>query len=676
MPRRILAIFICLWLACLAFPPLGGKARGGLVRGDGAKPAVVLVGGGPGGQRVLNPLATALRVGGYQVVSLAPDRNTGGLAGLVKRIGRAVEGLRRAAPEREINLVSHGAGGLAAIAYLQGPHPAQLKRALFMATPVDGLRPPPGGSSCRDEWRRKVLAYYGQQIMQEAAPGSRLQRRAVKGGVPLDLLVGSLWGRLNRKVADAMLTRAGCARDLAALAGDGVIANGSLAHLPGFGRDDRDYIVLGDHLGLPARRQARDLAIRFLHRKGGQGSVAVVLVIDGSGSVRSVDKAGMRLEAVRLLISRLMPGDQVGVVSFNTKASTVLPLAMITSRDQARKLAGSVASLPAKGDTDIGAGLARAGELLEQARPGRRKIVVLLTDGRNDPESANGPTLDTVRRLAGRGVQLYAVGLTDKVDELFLSSLAREAKGSYLAARDAGELVAAFDRLQAAIDGRSLLLVRRGKAPAEYQVLVDSTIRRLDLSLMASRPGLELKLKSPTTGDRIQGARGCGYATYTVRHPSPGLWRIQVQGPRGASFQLQVAAATNLKARLGGSLKPPQVGRPWYFSLEVVQDDLPLADCKARLRVTLANGTVRKLVLKPVSAKGFSAGRSSSGVLSGVMTGLDAPGNARLEAVVSGLNRLGEPFQRLMSATIHISDQSERRRLQGTLKGRKLSWGE
>ncbi len=657
------------WILLAALVLLGaGGAGAGLVQESLQRPAVILVAGGPGGQKELAPLVTALEVGGYRVLSLAPSSVGGGIEALARRIGKAAVALAGKKGGGRVALVAHGAGGLAAALSLQAGHIPALDRVLFLGLPREGLRLPPGGGVCRDMWRQRVALFYGERMLQEAAPGSPAVRALARGGVPLDMLVGSISGRLDQKVADSMVNRAACGRELAGLGGDGVVKSGSVAGLAGFGRDDRDYLVLGDHLDLPARQRVRDLVMSFLKLKAASGSVAVVLVIDASGSVRSVDKLGMRQEALRLLISRLVPGDQVGVVSFNTRARTILPLSQIRSPEQARRVAGSVRPLPAKGDTNIGAGLDRAGRLLQGARTGVKKVVVLLTDGRNDPEAANRPTLETVRRLARQGVTLYTVGLTDRVDELFLARLAREGGGAYLAAPSADELVAVFDRIQARIDGRTLLASRRGKVPGRVEILVDSTIRRLDISLMGAGSGLDLRLVSPGgSRPRVHRARGRSYATYTIQQPAVGPWRLEVVGPRGRPFQLQAAATTSLSARLAPVKNPPRVGLPWDFALDVRQEDLALDRVQARVEIRAPGGTVYHLELKPTPSTGFSVGRSSAGTLSGRFAGFKQAGDAFLRAVVSGRNRQGEPFRRLVRATVHVSDEKERRGLRRIL---------
>ncbi|MCB2184923.1 MAG: VWA domain-containing protein [Deltaproteobacteria bacterium] len=671
------AVWTAWWLAGVALWLLAaGPAWAGLERGDEARPAAVLVAGGPGGQKELAPLATALEVGGYQVLSLAPDTAQGGLAGLARRVGRAVHDILKTQRPPEVALVAHGAGCLAALSYLAQGHPPELKRALFVATPVEGLTLPEGATPCRQEWRDKVAFFYGKDILAEASPGAGLVKLVAKKGLPLDILAGSVSGHLNAVVAKNMLVRAGCAKDLAGLPGDGVVTQASLAGLPGFGRDDREYRVLGDHLSLPGAREVKDLALGFFKLPLTPATVAVVMVLDGSGSVRSVDAQGLRTEAAKLLISRLAPGDQVGVVSFNTTASTVLPLTQVRSRAEAQGLAAGLGKLPARGDTDIGAGLARAGELLAGTPAGVDKVVVVLTDGKNDPETANLPTLETARQLAAQGVKLHVVGLTDQVDQLFLSGLAAQAKGLYLYAGQAGELVAAFDRLAAEIDRRVLLLTREGRAPAEFPLLVDASLSRLDLSLLGETSKLSLELVGPA-GRLVkpEAARGTSYSFYGLTVPVSGEWKIRVRGVAGTPFHLQASGATGLTAGLAQPQGPPLVGKPWLFSLAVRQDDLPVEKCRARVEVWQNGSRVANLQLIPAPLGGFSTGLSSAGVLTGQVPLFGQPGDVQLRAVVTGQNRTGEPFARLVTATVHVSDEAERRALGKTLPGVGPGWG-
>lgn len=662
-PHRLAALawlLAALWLA--AWP---GPAAAGLVRGEAPARAVVLLAGGPGGQRDLQPLANALAVGGHRVSVLAPEL-AGGLAGMAPRLERAVNAAL-AEGAAEVDVICHGAGCLPAARYLRGARPAEVRRALFLGLPGQGLTLPPAGGHCRDDWRRRVEGYYTPPVVAEAGPGAALALDLGARGLPLDILAGSIAGGLDAKAAEAMLPRAGCEGDLARLPGDGVVAGDGFADLPGVGRDHRQYQVAADHLALPANRQAIAMALRFLRLAPRPRAAAVVVAVDASGSVRQTDRAGLRHQALANLIARLAPGDQAGVVTFNTSAATALPLTGIESRPQARRLAGQRLDLPAKGDTDIGAGLMRAGELLAGARPGGERIVVLLTDGRNDPETANAATLERAKALAAAGATLHAVGLTERVDELFLARLAELGRGRYLYARDAGDLTAIFDRLQADIDGAALVLAQEGRAPGQAEFLVDGSMERVQVSLAGADPKLGLGLVGPDgLPAAAEAAQGPGLQTLSLRHPAPGTWRVTVAGPAGAAYQLQAAADTGLTVSLKISGQP-EAGQAWPLELAVEQDDQPLAGTSAQIAVNGPAGQRRELEIRSEAGRGFSASRQAAGALAAGLEPFARPGRAELRALVSGRNRQGQPFARLVLATLYISDVNQRQALGQTL---------
>lgn len=667
-PRLAAAL---LTLAALAWAAAAG-AQQSTAPGPVQRPAVILVGGGVGGQAIMAPLATACAVGGFPAVCLAPASERGGLAGLAARLDQAARELSRRPEVSEVALVAHGAGGLAAAAFLAG-RPPGVRRAMFLALPTRGLVLPPGGDPCRDAWRDRVARFYGPEPLAQAAPGGALARSLAAKGLPPEIMAASVAGFLDPAAAEAMVPRTGCAAGLAGLAGDGVVARASLAELPGHSREDRSFRVAADHLALPGARRTRDLMLRFLRLPHRDGRVAVVLVIDASGSVRSTDRLGLRDEAVRLLVSRLAAGDRVGVVAFDTRAREALGLTAIKDAEQAARVAREVPALPSRGDTDIGAGLALAGRMLAKAPIGARRVVVLLTDGRNDPESANGSTLDAARLLAGQGARLYAVGLTDRVDELFLSRLAKLTEGEYLFAADAADLTAVFDRVRTALDGRSLLWAGRGELPAKAELVVDSSVERLEVSLFCRSDRAAAALVGPD-GRPAEPARvgGRGYQVYSLVQPPEGVWRLDLTGPAGQPYLAQASAATGLTVRLAAWRDPPAAGKPWPFALDVTQDDLPLARCRARVQARGPGGRTAELELAPAPPRGFSAGLTNAGTLAGSLPAFAVAGDADLRAMVTGRNAWDEPFQRLLLTILHVSDRAEERALERTLEGRTL----
>jgi Ca-activated chloride channel homolog len=182
---------------------------------------------------------------------------------------------------------------------------------------------------------------------------------------------------------------------------------------------------------------------------------SVMLVIDVSGSMDATDVLPTRLDAARsaarTLINQLPPNAEVGLVSFNTKATLLTPLT--TNRDS---VTSALDSLRAGGGTAIGEGITAALDELarsvattpEASRP--PAIIVLLTDGSSnagiDPQTAAANA-----RAASVAVQTVGIGQRDKptfihgqqvdaVDEAVLQGIATTTGGKYHYAEAAGQL--------------------------------------------------------------------------------------------------------------------------------------------------------------------------------------------------------------------------------------------
>ncbi|MDQ6918853.1 MAG: VWA domain-containing protein [Candidatus Dormibacteraeota bacterium] len=189
---------------------------------------------------------------------------------------------------------------------------------------------------------------------------------------------------------------------------------------------------------------------------------SVMLVIDVSGSMEATDVTPSRLDAARSaarsLINQLPPSAEVGLVSFNTKATLQSPLT--TNRDAVSQ---ALDSLSPGGGTAIGEGITAALDELarsvastpEASRP--PALIVLLTDGSNnagiDPQTAAENA-----KAASVPVQTIGIGAKDKptfvhgqkvdaVDEPALQAIATTTGGKYYYAQAAGQLSKIYSAL-------------------------------------------------------------------------------------------------------------------------------------------------------------------------------------------------------------------------------------
>lgn len=169
---------------------------------------------------------------------------------------------------------------------------------------------------------------------------------------------------------------------------------------------------------------------------GDVGPLTTLLVMDVSGSMAVADKLESAKAAAHQYVDQMRAEDQAGLISFNTRIETVLPI----TGDQVA-VREAIDSLSADGETAMYDALMRAIEELE-GQEGRKAIIVL-TDGMDNSSSAHAD--DVIDQIGPAGFSISTVGLgvpADYVDELAgidedgLMDLAERAGGVYGYAED------------------------------------------------------------------------------------------------------------------------------------------------------------------------------------------------------------------------------------------------
>ena len=175
-------------------------------------------------------------------------------------------------------------------------------------------------------------------------------------------------------------------------------------------------------------------------------ALATLLVLDASGSMNQSGKLEGAKAAARAYVEQMHPGDQTGVLAFNTSARLLQPL---TADREA--LLEAIDGLRAGEDTAMYDALGEAVGVLEPFTG--RKAIIVLTDGLDNRSQA---TPDAVLALIGPGgLSISAIGLGDPavrgvslsgLDEPALRSLAERAGGSYAFAEDPASLKSVYER--------------------------------------------------------------------------------------------------------------------------------------------------------------------------------------------------------------------------------------
>ncbi len=211
----------------------------------------------------------------------------------------------------------------------------------------------------------------------------------------------------------------------------------------------------------------------------GPGQLTTLLVIDVSGSMATANKLTQAKAAAEAYINQMRPGDQAGVVAFDTHVSVVQA---ITTDHQA--LTKAIDSLQSGTDTAMFDALMSAEQLL--ANVNGRKAIVLLTDGMDNRSKNNEEAV--IKAMGPSGLTISTIGLGNPqdvkslqgIDETSLKSLAQQAGGIYTYEPNPSQLASIFQQYGTALQSEYALTY------TSPSTLRDGVNRSLSVSLNGS----------------------------------------------------------------------------------------------------------------------------------------------------------------------------------------------
>lgn len=214
------------------------------------------------------------------------------------------------------------------------------------------------------------------------------------------------------------------------------------------------YVLVMDVAGEPVSVDPNQITIyeneqpMQLEQVSGSGDIGpltTLLVLDVSGSMYDAGKLTAAKAAAQAYIEQMRPGDQAGLLIFNTDVSYRQP---ITADREA--LIRAVNDLRARGDTAMFDALDQAVQILQDV-PGRKAIIVL-TDGLDNRSHYTAD--EVIQAIGPGGLSISTIGLGDPtklginsgLDEAALKSLAERAGGVYGYINDPGALRSLYER--------------------------------------------------------------------------------------------------------------------------------------------------------------------------------------------------------------------------------------
>jgi uncharacterized protein YegL len=172
----------------------------------------------------------------------------------------------------------------------------------------------------------------------------------------------------------------------------------------------------------------------------------IVLVIDDSGSMSNDNKMALARLGGKIFTNLARDGQKLGVVRFNSSASSIYALNVMSDANRAAAKA-AIDTLDAGGGTNIDAGLTVAlGLITGDGERSCQQAIVLLSDG-NQGGPVNSGLIDT---LVTNGVVVHAIALGPSgVDIPTMQGVANQTGGKYFYADNGGVLPGIFAQLSA-----------------------------------------------------------------------------------------------------------------------------------------------------------------------------------------------------------------------------------
>ncbi|HOR19646.1 MAG TPA: VWA domain-containing protein [Brevefilum sp.] len=313
-------------------------------------------------------------------------------------------------------------------------------------------------------------------------------------------------------------------------------------------------------------------------------NIAVVFVVDDSGSMASTDPYDLRYTAVKLMISSLDLGDKVGFVRFATTSSKVTDgLVRLSSEQDKQDLLDLIQPVEPYGYTDFKAGFEDARALLNsESLASFQKVVIFLTDG--DPQIPNpysGYLKDVMSVANSLEVPIYAIGLTPAGQTAILANIASETSGELIPANTANDLVDSFLHILGQLKDRTVIRPEERSDERSFNFYMDQSLVPYisKISFVASHTSnMLVRLISPS-GEEVVGSDPSvsflmdsdpSFTVLTIDAPENGDWQLIAASPG------EIQARAILRSRLRTTIISPQglvqAGKPALIVANVIEE--------------------------------------------------------------------------------------------------------
>ncbi|MBU5483720.1 VWA domain-containing protein [Clostridium sp. MSJ-11] len=335
----------------------------------------------------------------------------------------------------------------------------------------------------------------------------------------------------------------------------------------------------------------------------------VIFVLDASGSMKASDPEDIRIEAVKMFLDMSqLKGNKVGLVAYSDDIVRAHNLNEMDLEDAKNRIKNMASNIPYGQKTDTGAGLLEGVRLLDSEHDkNHRPVIILLSDGKNDPSRSNEESLkdlnEAINICKEKGYPIYTIGLNydGTVDKNQLSEISNATKGKNYITNTAVDLPKILTDIYA--DNSKLKVQDKGtlKLDGSFQELKidipNSNVLEANVSMISDKP-VEVKLINPK-GEEISIPSSNAiftsskkYSMLKIIKPEVGEWTLKVKGVSGSS--IEVSYVFNYDIQIEAKFDPmnPNKGDKLNVEAYFVNNGQKVTDKE------LYNGVKGKLVIK------------------------------------------------------------------------------
>lgn len=370
----------------------------------------------------------------------------------------------------------------------------------------------------------------------------------------------------------------------------------------------------------------------------------IILVIDNSLSMQKNDPYGLRYAACENFIHLAsLSGkiNNIGVIKFSGSAKVVLPL-MSPKKAQSLNVGRLLERSRTGNFTNINAALGLSGELFENSDANER-IIVLLTDGKNEPDIYR----DSHLHLKDLGVKVYTVGLSEQADAALLQQIAFDTHGDYFKAVDDEKLLRIYNQIAQEINDFKPMM--DGSESGTLSFPVTRFDEFVDINLYAFNKGTSFELLDPD-GKKVSMAHVLGRKTgstalFRLQAPRVGVYSLKAVGEGTPFFNYNIHTLSHLFLKLFPLEKKYLKGEVIHFAASLAERDNPTLNVPVKAQIyNVEGGHMKTFTLYDDGVHGDN--HANDGVYAAVFPMDLDEGSYQIVVVADGKTQDGESFIR------------------------------